>query len=49
MCLNTCFQFSNNITHIFTYFYAHTDFQKIYTILIEQSYQMRLILTPRHF
>ena len=35
MCLYTCFQFLNNITHIFT----HAYFQKIQTTLLEQCYQ----------
>ena len=26
MCLNTCFQFLNNITRIFIYFFTHTYF-----------------------
>jgi len=34
--LTTCFQFLNNIIRIF----AHTYFQKIQTMLLEQHYQM---------
>ena len=35
MCLNTCFQFLNNITHVSTYFFTNTYFQKIQTTLLE--------------
>ena len=39
MCLNTCFQFLNNITCIFTHFFTYTYFQKIQITLLEQYYQ----------
>ena len=39
MCLNTCFQFLNNITCIFTHFFTHTYFQKTQITLPEQYYQ----------
>ena len=39
MCLNTCFQFLNNILHIFTHLFTHTYFQKIQITLLKQRYQ----------
>ena len=39
MCLNTYFQFLNNITRIFIYFSTPTYFQKIQTTLLEQRNQ----------
>ena len=35
MCLNTCFQFLNNITRIFIHFFTHTYFQKIQITLLK--------------
>ena len=46
MCLNTCFQFLNNITCIFTYFFTYTYFQKIQTKLLKQYYQIAPISQP---
>ena len=39
ICLNTCFQFLNNITCLSTHYFTHTYFQKIQTTLLEQYYQ----------
>ena len=33
--LNTCFQFLNNITHIFMQFFTHMYFKKIQTTLLK--------------
>ena len=41
MCLNTYFQFLNNITHIFIYFLIHTYFfkkTKIYYLSTQPNY-----------
>ena len=43
MCLNTCFQFLNNITRIFTHFFTYPYFQKIQTTLLKQHYQRAII------
>ena len=40
MCLNTYFQFLNNIIRISTRFFIHTYFQKIQITILEQHYQM---------
>ena len=37
MCLNTRFQFLNNVIHIFKYFFTYTYFQKIQTTLSNGS------------
>ena len=39
MCLNTCFQFLNNITRISTHFFIHTYFQKKWKLLFKHTYQ----------
>ena len=42
MCLNTCFQFSNNITRISTHFFTHMYFQKNWKLLFKHTYQTDL-------
>ena len=37
--LNTCFQFLNNITHVFIHFFTHTYFQKNWKLLFKYTYQ----------
>ena len=39
MCLNICFQYLNNITSIFTYFFTYTYFQKNWKLLFKHTYQ----------
>ena len=38
---NTCFQFLNNITHIFIHFFIHTYFKKLQTIILKLFYQTK--------
>ena len=47
MYLNICFQFLNNITCIFIYFFINIYFQKIQTILLEQYYQAKLSILKK--
>ena len=37
--LNTCFQFLNNITHIFTHFFIYMYFKKNWKLLLKHTYQ----------
>ena len=45
MCLNICFQFLNNITHIFTYFFIYKYFQKIQTTFRPLFLQTHLVIS----
>ena len=44
MCLNTCFQFLNNITCISTYFFTHTNFQKNWNCYLNTRTKQAVIL-----